>query len=362
MKKLFYLLGICLLVAACKQTPNQLTLSGTGISVSTDVYVYDMANRRQVDTVKVNGGNFTYTLEIAGKPKLLVFTDKATFTRYVVAEKGNLTLAGDTGLVKGSPLNNRLAGFLEAYSHSAKEVNEKIAAIIHSAKKEQKELTKEQLSELEALENEEAALVSKIIKEYYETDKETIVGVLELMHAKRYVPEDEFEAMYEQGGEAVKNFPTFAEIFKIKANRDKTGVGGKYLDFAGVNPQDTTQTIRLSDFAGKNKYVLLDFWASWCGPCKRAIPEIKKLNDKYAGKGLEVVGIVVSDEIDNHLQAAKSLNVTWPQIFDAENESRTLYGIEGIPTLILLDKDGTILVRTHEKEEIVEKIQDLLGK
>jgi peroxiredoxin len=92
------------------------------------------------------------------------------------------------------------------------------------------------------------------------------------------------------------------------------------------------------------------------------MPEIKMLNEKYSNKGLEVIGVVVGDNIKNHLQAAEALKVTWTQIFDYKNEFTSLYGIEGIPTLILLDKDGTILLRTHEKDEITEKIQSLLGK
>lgn len=176
------------------------------------------------------------------------------------------------------------------------------------------------------------------------------------------LPFDEFKSMYEQGGEAAKSFPPFVKMLEAKANMERTEVGAKFIDFEGVNPKNTTQTIKLSDFAGKEKYVLLDFWASWCGPCRQAMPEIKALNDKYSAKGLEVIGVVVSDELDNHLQSAKSLDVTWTQIFDNKDALVTLYGLEGIPTLILLDKDGTILVRTHEKQEVKEKIESLLGK
>nr|WP_281253975.1 TlpA disulfide reductase family protein [Dysgonomonas massiliensis] len=149
---------------------------------------------------------------------------------------------------------------------------------------------------------------------------------------------------------------------EAKANKAKTEVGQKFLDFSGVNPKDTTQVLKLSDYAGKDKYVLLDFWASWCGPCRAAMPELKAMNDKYASKGLEVLGIVVSDKLEEHLQAAEALNVTWTQIFDNKNELGTLYGIESIPTLILLDKDGTILARTYKKVEIAEKVESLLGK
>jgi thiol-disulfide isomerase/thioredoxin len=347
---------------ACKQDANRFTLTGTGISVTGDIYVYDVAENKPVDTIKVSGGNFVYIREITDDPQLLLITDNVTMMRYLIAEKGNLTLVGDTGLIKGAPLNNRMADLIETYKNAGEEFEEKKSALIESADEEGKDWTEEQILELQNLDEEQSAKVADAVKKFYEKDKSSVLGIFELTLLQGLVPEEEFISLYEQSGDMVKNFPPFIRLFEVKANMKKTKVGAVYVDLQGINPSDTTQTIRLSDFAGKDKYVLLDFWASWCGPCKKAMPDIKLLNDKYSDKGLEVIGIVVSDNIENHLQAAEALKVTWTQIFDNKKEFIPLYGIEGIPTLILLDKDGTILVRTHEKYEVIEKIQDLLGK
>jgi thiol-disulfide isomerase/thioredoxin len=255
-----------------------------------------------------------------------------------------------------------MANMFKTYRDTGKEFEDKKSALFESAEKEGTDLTEEQILELQNLDEEESAIVADAVKKFYEQDKNSILGIVELMLLQGLTPEEEFVSLYERGGDIVKNFPPFIKIFEAKANTKNTKVGAKYVDLRGINPSDTSQTIRLSDFVGKDKYVLLDFWASWCGPCRKAMPEIKSLNDKYSNKGLEVIGIVVSDKIKDHLQAAKDLKVTWTQIFDNKKEFVPLYGIEGIPTLILLDKDGTILVRTHEKNEIIDKIQSLLGK
>jgi thiol-disulfide isomerase/thioredoxin len=362
MKKIFYLMAICLLAIACKQTPNQLVLTGTGLTTTSDIYVFDIAENKPIDTIKVEDSNFTYTLNITGEPKILAITDKTSMMHYLIAEKGNLTLAGDTGIIKGSPMNDRFADLFESFRNSGKETQDKIQASFAEAEAAGRELTESEVAELQNLQKNESAKIAETIKKYYEKDKGTILGVAELMLIQNDLPFDEFKSMYEQGGEAAKSFPPFVKMLEAKANMERTEVGAKFIDFEGVNPKNTTQTIKLSDFAGKGKYVLLDFWASWCGPCRQAMPEIKALNDKYSAKGLEVIGVVVSDELDNHLQSAKSLDVTWTQIFDNKDALVTLYGLEGIPTLILLDKDGTILVRTHEKQEVKEKIESLLGK
>jgi thiol-disulfide isomerase/thioredoxin len=362
MKISFYSVCLCLLVTACKQESNQLTLTGTGVSVEEDLYVYDIAENKSVDTIKVTGGNFTYVREITGDPKLYLITDHVTMMHYFVAEKGRLTLTGDTGFIKGTPLNDRMADLIGIYRHAGKEFEQKKSALIESADEEGTDLTDEQILELQDLDKEQSAEEADAVKKFYEKDKASVLGIFELILLQGLVSEEAFISLYEQGGDMVKNFPSFSRIFETKKNMEKTSVGDRYVDLQGINPGDTTQTVRLSDFAGKGKYVLLDFWASWCGPCRAAMPEIKLLNDTYSGKDLEVIGLVVSDNIETHLQAAKASKVTWPQIFDSKNEFVLLYGIKGIPTLILLDRDGTILVRTHEKNEVIEKIQDLLGK
>lgn len=362
MRKLFFLMVISLLAIACKQTPNQLILTATGLATTSDIYVFDIADNKPIDTIKVEGGNFTYTLDITGEPKILAITDKTSMMQYLIAEKGNLTLVGDTGVIKGSPMNDRLAELFESYKATGKETQDKIQAKVAAAEAAGRELTESEIAELQILQKGESAKIAEIIKKYYEKDKGSILGVFELMLIQNHLPFDEFKSMHEQGGEAAKNFPPFVKMLETKANMGKTKVGAKFIDFEGVNPKNTDETIKLSDYAGKDKYVLLDFWASWCGPCRQAMPEIKALNDKYSSKGLEVIGVVVSDELENHLQSAAALNVTWTQIFDNKDALVALYGIEGIPTLILLDKDGTILVRTHDKQEIIEKVESLLGK
>jgi thiol-disulfide isomerase/thioredoxin len=360
MKKIFYVMGLCLMAVTCKQAPNRLTLTGTNVSVINDIYVYDLAENKPIDTIKVTGGKFVYTMEITGEPKLMTITDNAALSRFFIAEKGNLTLAGDTGQVMGSPLNDRLAEITETYRNTGKDLEEKKMALLKKAEEEGKDMPEEQVAELQALDKQQADMFAAIGKKYYKEDKGTILGVFELMFLQSFLSEEEFISLYDQGGEIVKKHPSFAKLFEAKANKEKTKAGAKYVDFQGVNPKDMAQVLKLSDFAGKGNYVLLDFWASWCGPCRAAMPDIKRLKDKYSGKGLEVVGIVVGDKIEDHLKAARDMKLTWVQIFDKDNAIIPLYGIEGIPTLILLDKDGTILVRTNEKTDIVEKIRSLL--
>ena len=102
---------------------------------------------------------------------------------------------------------------------------------------------------------------------------------------------------------------------------------------------------KLSDYVGRGKYVLVDFWASWCGPCRREIPYIKNVYRKYAGKDFEVLGVATWDKPEATKRAIIEDNILYPQILNAQDAGSKAYGIQGIPEIILFAPDGKILHR-----------------
>ena len=117
---------------------------------------------------------------------------------------------------------------------------------------------------------------------------------------------------------------------------------------------------RLSDYVGKGKYVLVDFWASWCGPCRGEIPTIIELYNKYAGDKFEVLGVATWDEPEDTKKAIEELGIKYPQIMNAQKAGSDAYGIEGIPQIILFGPDGTILKRDLRGEEMVKAVEEAL--
>ena len=129
-----------------------------------------------------------------------------------------------------------------------------------------------------------------------------------------------------------------------------TEEGAKFLDFT-IEDSDG-QSVSFSDYVGKGKYVLVDFWASWCGPCKREIPNIRDAYQKYGPKGLEVLSVAVWDKPEDTKAAAAEHGVVWSQIINAQQIPTDLYGIRGIPQIMLFGPDGTILKRDLRGEGI----------
>ena len=147
--------------------------------------------------------------------------------------------------------------------------------------------------------------------------------------------------------------------------RINTAEGKPFIDFTvnsvvgmtrSVPPQPKYAEVKFSDYVGKGKYVLVDFWAPWCGPCKREIPNIKKVYEKYADKGFEVLSIAVWERqpVEVTINTAADLGMDWLHINNAGSVPTSIYGIEGIPHLMLIGPDGTILKRGFHGLEGIE--------
>ena len=155
-------------------------------------------------------------------------------------------------------------------------------------------------------------------------------------------------------------YPDFAKYKRVQGmlaaaeKREATQPGRKYADFE-VTYDGKTE--RLSDYIKPGKYTLVDFWASWCGPCMRQAAVLKDLYAKYHDKGLDIVGVAVWDEPANTLAAIKSHGLVWPNIINAQTVPTDLYGIMGIPCILLIGPDGTILSRDKQGDELVADVE-----
>lgn len=162
---------------------------------------------------------------------------------------------------------------------------------------------------------------------------------------------------FEQCNAAVQNHRA---VVKAKAKVEvagRTAEGQPFVDFTATY-NGTEQ--KLSDYVGKGKYVLVDFWASWCGPCKQEIPNLIAVYNKYKGEKFEVLGVATWDKPDDTLKAIESLGITYPQIMNAQREGSDAYGITGIPQIILFGPDGTILKRDLRGAQIEEAVANYL--
>lgn len=137
--------------------------------------------------------------------------------------------------------------------------------------------------------------------------------------------------------------------------------GKQALDF--TQPKSDGTKLKLSDLRGK--VVLLDFWASWCGPCRKENPNVVKLYQKYADKGFTIMSVSLDKEKSPWLEAIKRDNLTWPNhVSDLKgwsNEAAQLYKVSGIPFTVLIDKEGNIIQKNLRGEELENTLKSIFG-
>lgn len=144
---------------------------------------------------------------------------------------------------------------------------------------------------------------------------------------------------------------------KMWEKQMSTGAGTMFVDFKAEYEGKTTS---LSDYVGKGKYVLVDFWASWCSPCRKEIPNIIKVWEKYKGEKFEVLGVATWDKPEATIKAIEQLGIKYPQMLNAQTAGSEAYGIEGIPEIILFSPDGTIVARGLRGDKIESTVEEVL--
>ena len=311
------------------------------------VYLYKPNGQGASDSVQIANGRFTLERAVA---------EDGLIAHLVIPRSYNLSFIPEEGIIKadlaaiaatGTALNDLHAQKAKAREALETETRGRLKAI--RADKNLDDKAKEEAQE-------------KIVNEFYGKIKplaeadlkehpndaiglialQTLLGMEDVNVAKA-------EALLQQAGDRLRAEESITKMVARLRRVEATQAGAQFVDFEGVD--DANKAVRLSDYVGKGHYVLVDFWASWCGPCRREIGHLKKVRDAYTDKGLVILGTVVWDEMEDHLKAMKELEITWPQIFN-KTEATELYGIAGIPQIILFDPAGKIVARDLRGEEI----------
>lgn len=330
MKSLIYpIIGIGALAVACT---GQQTGSAYKVSASTAeedngkmAYLVNYDNGEKIDSVIIADRSIAFDGNVE-KPVMVRMLIGDKRAGVFILEGGDITI-DSLGVAQGTALNIKLAEL------DAKE--DSLATVYLN-------LTDDSLRNV--VEQELVAMYDSAIG----ACNDNPVGYVAFMNRAYSLDLKQLDSL-------VAKYPSYKEYARVqklmesKRAEANTAPGKLFVDFTIEN--DSVQQ-KLSDYVGKGRYVLVDFWASWCGPCRREMKNIKDLYQKYHADGLDVLGVAVWDEPENSKTAMEQLELPWPQILNAQTIPTDIYGISGIPHLILFAPDGTIEARGMQGEEL----------
>lgn len=350
--------------ASCQEKAGY-TIKGAieGVAEGDTVYLRNFVDGSLVkmDSAVVKGGAF----EFKGTPDSVTVSRYVTYrkngmrmTAMVFIEKGDITLnmGTEANKVAGTMCNDAYQQFMDKFVAINKEMSE-----IYQKSKTDTTLTDDQRKDLEKQLAEKDSLGTEIVYNCINENINNLVGVQLLTSYANAFETAKVKALLDKVPAAYSADKDIVALKEHIATIEKTEVGQKFIDFAMNTPEG--KEVKLSDFISQNKYTLIDFWASWCGPCRAEMPNVVAAYNAFKAKGFGIVGVSLDNNAEAWKKAIKDLNITWVQMSDLKGwscEGAKLYGVRAIPATVLVDQEGTIVARNLRGEELAAKLGELL--
>lgn len=265
----------------------------------------------------------------------------------VVAVNNRICFEGKVAMPYAAALKSPSGGYLPLVLESGTILIDSMGTISGTPSNEALLAMKAEMNAVRSdatLTREEKSLrMTNILDSTFEANKENAVGYFLFLDIMKQKNKAELDSLLNVLPAMYSNSILVTDRVKFLVQSELTAEGQPFVDFALITEDGTEQ--KLSDYVGHGEYVLVDFWASWCGPCRREMPTIKDIFAKYNGQGLKILGVAVNDEVEDTQKAIEDLGIEWSVISDVQGKTLDLYGISGIPYLILFAPDGTIVSR-----------------
>ena len=372
MKKNISILTIALLLCllgGCKHN-GAYTINGTismpGFDGST-VYLTDVNTMEPIDSTVVSDSKFSFqgTVEqpTIGSIHAASVNGNVSCTSYIVLEEGTIFIDIVTDSLSGTPLNDYYYSHYTADTTIARlKAHQTDIIDQYYNNSDNQDLAESLMAELGKVNSILSARTNEVLTSIYQENSDNILGAYVLSNLAKAgtFTFDSLDNLMAHADPVVAQFTPLVKIHERMENVLKTSEGKPFADLNGIDFA-TGKATKLSEMMQPGQITLIDFWASWCSPCRGEIKEnLIRLYDKYASQGLNIIGIDVWDKPEDHKAAVEGLGIKYPQLIDNEGTATDKYGVDGVPTILLIDSNGIIVNRGIRGKDIEEAIVEQL--
>lgn len=280
----------------------------------------------------------------------------------IFIEAGKITFTAHADSInKGITNGSKSQAELDSFNESISLITEQLDTLYNQyreAAKNDDQVRLEELSEL--IDTKDDERLAQTIDYAYANNK-SIVSAYLIMTNNYYLELAELDTITSNFDNSIKQTKYVELLLDRISNLYKVSIGSSFTDFT-LN--DTTgNPIALSSLIDEN-YLLIDFWASWCGPCRRENPNIVAVYNDYNSKGFDIIGVSLDTDKNNWIKAIEKDSLTWSHVSDLQgwnSAAGKLYAVNAIPHSVILNENGTIVAKNLRGEELRDKIAELLN-
>ncbi len=359
MKKTILLASLLLVGSVAFAQNFKITGTVQGLENNTWLYLESSSPEDGLkDSTQVNNGIFVFKGALK-KPATQVILRTKKYTNYVFfwAENKDITMSLNDGeFKKGTITGSVTQTENEEIQKLIKPIDIKDDSLRTALRKSEEPSIKNELrKQIAEIKNE----TYNVYLDYAKAHPSSIVVANATDVYSTTWGKEKTQRIYQLFSPSIKATDYGKNISSFLALSQEIKIGGKYVDFEQTNA--VGKKVKLSDIKGK--YILLEFWGSWCGPCRQDNPELVKTYNAYKSKGFEILGVAADSDKAQWLKAIKDDGLPWENVTDLKgnkNDVVFMYGISAYPTNYLIDENGIIIAKDLRGKKLSDKLAELL--
>jgi len=361
MKKIVLLLFLAGLISCETPKTNSYTINGTLQNIPDSSMVVLVQKDKVLDSTRVVNGNFTMEGSVEEPIKITLVVNGTNNYKYFWLENSQIDFSAENGKFRQATITgsktqlegDAIQSKLQPYDDLQDEIDE-------YASENHKTLSKEQIDSLRtAYFDAEKKYFDVLLENIKERPNSLVALDLLEVYMTSIEDKDQVQSAFDIFSDALKNHPKGQKIAKYLA-KSKIDIGDSYVDIALKNIKD--QEITLAENLGD--YTLLEFWASWCTPCRASNPKLVEIYSEFQPKGFEIFGVSFDKVKVDWLQAIEEDKLPWKNVVDLRGQRSDVglqYGVNGLPHNLLFDKEGKVVAKGISTSDLEAKLKEVLN-